>query len=414
MGASKSFRPGHSFPVAMLLRFSMFTLTWALLCRNVPGIQVAFPETRGMNNRSKTEKPKGVFVYKVSDVENVLPSLCMLTLYFNGHAKYPVRIFADADESHLSKRVKRAGGGADVQIHIDHKSWRDVPDLGGHDAAEKARRRHNVFKHCDDGDSGKMICATLPTPIGYIHMGYWRYRGFQFEPLLQPFDYFISLDADAFATSPWPLDPFQVMHDNRLTGIFNILAYQSGPNAEGVSETVKRNFQLSDRRNRFLDSPSYSFFDDDGEWGGENFHTPKQRSAGVNPSIWGNFYGGRLDFFRSSKFLDFTSEMVYHTYLSRTDEQPIIAAAWALLTNMTDVWYLPAHNINLNIWHHNWRDNTEILAGSNRDNPMQGMRNNTLWSWRDFKEHGPEDEVTLQEYLTIKRPLQEWATCNVP
>lgn len=47
------------------------------------------------NTTSKHAKPRGVFVLKVKDAHHALKTLCILDLFFNQRAQYPIRIFSD-------------------------------------------------------------------------------------------------------------------------------------------------------------------------------------------------------------------------------------------------------------------------------------------------------------------------------
>ncbi len=87
--------------------------------------------------------------------------------------------------------------------------------------------------------------------------------------------------------------------------------------------------------------------------------------------------------------------MVKHTFMFRTDEQPVIGAAWALMANNDKVWYLPKRGIELGVFHHGWVDNSEILRDSSSSLLFQ---KNTLEQWSGYKEHHNE-LMSWKEYL---------------
>ena len=99
-------------------------------------------------------------------------------------------------------------------------------------------------------------------------MGYWRYARMPFEESLQQFEYFVSMDADAYFTQPvvQQQDPFVLMATNNLTGIYNIEAFQSGNIATGIQESAEAVFPLEERTNRYLSAPQYVMFDEAGRW----------------------------------------------------------------------------------------------------------------------------------------------------
>ena len=118
----------------------------------------------------------------------------------------------------------------------------------------------------------------------------------------------------------------------------------------------------------------------------------------MKPSIWGCFYGGRLDFFRTEQYKRFARLVVASTYIYRTDEQGVIGVAWSLLAG-EKVWYLPKRGIHLGVYHHGWIDNSEIIV-KRKNNTLVNITNNTLDSWSSFHEH-PQDLISWEEYVHL-------------
>ncbi|KAL3920626.1 MAG: hypothetical protein SGILL_003164 [Bacillariaceae sp.] len=329
------------------------------------------------DKRFASQQVKGVFVMKVNNAEQAARTLCTLTrsLYKSDTVsyKYPIRIFADNEVTPKSMHaLKAAAGGADVKVIVDTVGRaRQLP------SGLTREERDQVIQHCQDNwdvvDDPK--CTRLNVPLRYIYMGYWRYMRMAWEESLQEFDYFVSIDADAYFTGPTQ-DPFTIMAKNNLTGFFNIEAYQSGSIATGIQDSVDAVFALEDRKSKFLNSPKYSFLDSEGLW-------RRSSKSSKHPSIWGCFYGGRLDFFRSSKYTEFARNMAPYTYTYRTDEQPIIAVAWALLAENDKVWYLPKRGIKMGVFHHGWVDDSEVVR--QKDSSL-GFEKHTLDTWEGFVE----------------------------
>eukprot|EP00928_Gymnodinium_smaydae_P010927 TRINITY_DN14115_c0_g2_i1.p1 TRINITY_DN14115_c0_g2~~TRINITY_DN14115_c0_g2_i1.p1 ORF type:complete len:441 (-),score=103.94 TRINITY_DN14115_c0_g2_i1:10-1332(-) len=335
-----------------------------LLRREASGA-IAAAEAPGSGQKNP---PRGVFVYKVHDALEVSKSLCALSNFFNAAARYAVRVFADTDKAKASAELRRiAGEGVDLQVVVDDESWHQLPSFltGEEKKAILATCTHLAAN--GTATTRESVCSQVKTPIGYIHMEFWRYWKMPLEPSLQQFDYFINVDADAFLTAPLPLDPFELMASNKLVGFFNIQAYETIA-LESLQEALEAEFSLAERRLRFLDSPATSpyWFDGKGTWGGSSFDNAGLESPqkGFHASIWGCFYGGRLSFFKSERYRRFARRLIVDTYVQRLDEQPVIGLAWALLSKGTDVWYLPTRGINLNIFHHGWLDNCAVLNGS--------------------------------------------------
>lgn len=344
----------------------------------------------------KSQRPKGVFVIKVARAEDAGKTLCSLTHFFNAKAQYPVRIFADIEDKANATGLlqEHFSGGADVQVIVDtEKKWAQFPPMLEKNAKAEA------LQHCTNMETPEHAkCTTLNVPLGYAHMVFWRYMRMANEPSLRDFDYFVTLDADAFLTEPIP-DPFELMAQNNLTGIFNIEAFESGDIAKGIQKSVEEVFSIEERRSKYLDNPETIFFDEQGVW---------SDGYGVKPSIWACFYGGRLDFFRSRRYNDFARRIVPYTYIYRTAEQPVVGAAWALLADNDKIWYLPKRGIHLGIYHHGWIDNREAMLVENTTNNSYWFH--TLDHWSTFKENY-DRLISWEDYLDTKGE-KDWDKCE--
>jgi hypothetical protein len=353
------------------------------------------PEDTSVGAAVERAKPKGVFVLKVQKAQHAAKTLCSLTRFFNAEHKYPVRIFADYNYTdEVMKNLEALSEGADVAVVVDTQRWRKLPPTLTESEEEKVRKH---CSHLNMTNQKVAMCTTLEVPLSYVYMGYWRYMIMADEPALKEFEYFVSMDADAFLTTPMP-DPFEVMAINNLTGFFNIEAFQAGDIAAGIQEAAEKVFGLEERRNRFLDSERYSYFDDAGQWGGPNE---------IKPSIWGCFYGGRLDFFANERYKKFARLMVPSTYTFRTDEQAVIGVAWSLLADK--VWYLPNRGIQMGVYHHGWRDNAEIVRVRPDDN--QHYEFHVLEQWSNFSEIR-DDLLDWESYVgTLGHHDHGWKEC---
>ena len=204
------------------------------------------------------------------------------------------------------------------------------------------------------------------------------------EPELQEYDYFVLLDNDSFLTKQIQ-DPFTIMEQNNLVGIYNIESMEAGLTG-GVQAAAENSFSLDERKNAFLNSPQFPMFDEKGLWGGSD---PRK------PGIWMCFFGGRLDFLRSKRFKDFARQLAFHTYMSRTSRQSVIAIGWSVLAGGDKVWYLPKHGIEMGVYHHGWVDDSEMIAASDgRD-----CKKNTLVRWQNFTESKVSALLKWKEYM---------------
>lgn len=295
-------------------------------------------------------RPKGVFIIKTKKAQQACRTICTLTSFFNGDTanNYPIQIFTEQNYTPaiLAELQSYAGPNVTVTIIVDSERWKELPPT------LTPAEREQVLSHCINMTTPDIAkCTTTKWPLSYVYMGYWRYMLMQYEPSLEDFDYFVTVDADAYFTQPFP-DPFRLMDDNSLTGIFNVDLYQNAPIDTGIQETAEQLFSLKERQNTFLDNPRNRYFDQDGRWWNQqNRH----------PSIWGNFFGGRLDFFRQKRYLEFARRMVPYTYTFRTDEQAVIAVAWALMGVGPKVWFLSQRNISMGVYHQGWVDQHQVV-----------------------------------------------------
>jgi hypothetical protein len=341
---------GNSLRFVVVILLALLSLSMYMTTMVLPSYHDEFSSmsySSDPNIPTPKKKARGVFLLKVRNVEHACRTVCTLSHFFNKDAGYPIRIFADEPVSAQQLQVlQNYSGSVDVQVIVDTQRWRQLPPILTH------KDRADIEKHCKNMDNpNKATCTDMNVALSYVYMGYWRYMHMGDEPSLRDFDYFVSLDADAFLTQPMP-DPFQIMQSNNLTGIFNILAYQSASMGNGIQKATEAVASLEERRNRYLDRRKYNLMDDKGQWTADR------------TSIWGCFYGGRLDFFRTPRFKKIAETVAYYTYRYRTDEQPVIALAWSLLGDGDKVWYLPMRNITMGIYHHGWIDNKEAVLRS--------------------------------------------------
>lgn len=341
-----------------------------------------------------TSKPRGVFVLKVSNTEQLEKTLCTLNVFFNARAKYPIRIFTDYAVSNNTDIAKYTGN-TDVKIILNER-WKDLPP------SLTKRQQKQVMAQCRDfDDKEKARCTSLKKSLGYIFNTYWTYMEMAEEVELQAFDYFVLIDNDAFMTRPMP-DPFQIMEQNNLVGIYNIESMEGGLTS-GVQEAVEASFTVDERRSAFLNSPDFPMFDDNGIWGGKDHR---------KPGVWMCFFGGRLDFLRSTRFKDFARQLPFHTYMSRTSRQSVVPVGWSILAGGRKVWYLPKRGIDMGIYHHGWVDDSEIIRQTGAIH--SGFSRNTLLHWRNFTESRVNTLLTWKEYMEAQPTTvvgTDWRRC---
>jgi hypothetical protein len=230
-------------------------------------------------------------------------------------------------------------------------------------------------------------------------MEHWRYAKMPFEPSLQEYEYFVSIDADAFVTADWQQDPFEVMHAHKLLGAYSIESYWTdAASIAEVQRIVDRLFPVSERQRRYIDYPHNLVFDEDGNWG----------PMGIG--VWGCFFGGRMDFFRAAKYRQLVDAIVRSgiTYIHRFDEQNVFGLAYALLSNGSDVWALPNHQVDLHILHNSWLDRKAVYY---KGNGKQLLGSAVLTRWKDF--HEPESAtVNYVDYMNAKHSNFDFNECG--
>ena len=190
-------------------------------------------------------KPMGVFVVKVQHAHEALLSICILNSFFNHGPQYPIRIFADeAPTSNTTlQQLQRINPLVDLQVVVDEEQrWKQLPP----ELSET--ERVEIQANCT-----VQSCTTAKYPIGYVYMGYWRYRLMAYEKSLEDFDYFISWDTDAYLTQPLQVDPFLILQQHNLTG-FYIMDNSNNAFDQGIEEASNRVFGNSTQGRGYLNS----------------------------------------------------------------------------------------------------------------------------------------------------------------
>lgn len=275
----------------------------------------------------------GVFVVKVTEADQALQSLCILDRFFNQGPKYPIRVFVDRPTSNDTlHKLAKINPHVDLQVFIDtEERWMQFPP------ELNAFEKEVLEKECTATE-----CTVRKVHQGYVYMGYWRYRRMAYEDSMQGFKFFISWDSDTYLIEPMKHDPFLIMEQNNLTG-FTVNDCSSYNYDQGVVEVAKRCFGADIEGRGYLNTPeTFPFF---------------RRESGkfIHRSFYGYVFGGRLDFFRTPAFREYSRQMVPFTYHYRVDEQPVIAMAWSMLAPDT-VWHLPSRGYNLGVYHHSFVD----------------------------------------------------------
>jgi hypothetical protein len=283
-------------------------------------------------------KPSGVFVVKVQHAHEALQSLCILDKFFNHGPQYAIRIFADEPPTSNATlyELYNINPLVDLQLIVDEEqNYKKLPpELSESERAE-------IQGNCTVNE-----CTTRRVRMGYVYMGYWRYRHMAYHDSLQGFEYFISWDTDAYLTQPLEHDPFQILHHNNLTGFF-VTDFHSAQYDQGIEEAANRVFGNSTQGRGYLNSPdTFPFFNDGGRYSHRSFY--------------GYLYGGRLDFFRSPEFREYSRLMVPYTYRYRVDEQVVIAMAWSMLAP-DRVWHFPSRGYSLSVYHHSFLDDKQLV-----------------------------------------------------
>jgi len=168
-----------------------------------------------------------------------------------------------------------------------------------------------------------------------------------YEKSLEDFDYFISWDTDAYLTQPLQVDPFRILQQHNLTG-FYVMDNANNGFDQGIEEASTRVFGNSTQGRGYLNSPNtFPFYNRFGETNHRSF--------------FGYLFGGRLDFFRSPDFREFSRLMVPFTYRYRVDEQQVvIAKAWSMMVPDL-VWHLPSRGYRLGVFHYSDMDDQKLV-----------------------------------------------------
>lgn len=338
--------------------------------------------------RKSSLLPNGVFVIKVTKLQQACRTLCTLTRFLNSQTNYPIRVFVEQPytESVLTEVLSYVGN-ADLRVTVDSERWKQLPP----ELTEEERTQ--VLSQCTNFETPeKAKCSEQKRSLNYLYMGYWRYMLLPYEPSLQEFEYYVSVDADGYFSQPLP-DPFLLMQSNNLTGFYNSPMIQTGSMRNGIQEVAQSLFSIEERRNRYLDTPQNQYFDGKGMW------IDRQ---GMQPSIWGSLYGARLDFFRTPRFREFARLMVPYTYTYRTDEQAVIAVAWSLMAG-SNVWCTSQRDIQLGWYHQMWVDNNQVVRTEAVPPPLgyNATKNTSLYWLNTLTDYGSSWSVVNQHSLLL-------------
>ena len=389
-------------PIKIVVAISLALLVIQMMIANEYGRQMKeVVDTLPPQTQRQQRRPNGVFVMKVSRAEHATKTLCTLNRFFNSGPRYPIRLFVDYEYTNKTlKALETYTNGADLQIIVDTVSWRQLPP------ELNKIWKVKVLAHCQNFSTPEIaLCSQMKASLSYIYMGYWRYMKMADEPSLEQFEYFISIDADAYLTQPIP-DPFQIMAHNNLTGIFNVEIHQRGRIKTGIQEAAESVFSFEERLFRYLDTPEYQWFNHKARW---------QRDGQGPPAFHGYFFGGRLDLFRNDRYKEYARQVVPYTYIYRTDEQGVMSVAWALLADNEKVWHLPQHGYDMGIYHQGFVDQSQVVrlkSSTKRESTKYIL--NTIHHWSNFTFVQHPKLLTWKEYVETKGydENDSWTKCH--
>jgi hypothetical protein len=195
---------------------------------------------------TNASKPLGVCVMKVGHAHEALRSLCILDKFFNHGPRYAIRIFADdpPTSNETLDYLQKINPLVDLQFFADkEQNFKQLPP------------EFSELENC-----------TVNKCTRYVFMGYGRYRRTAYHDSLQGFEYFISWDTDAYLTQPLEHDPFQILHQNNLTGFYVTDNHNDGYD-QGSEQAATRVFGNSIQGRGYLNSlETFSFFSTQGQY----------------------------------------------------------------------------------------------------------------------------------------------------
>eukprot|EP00392_Amoebophrya_sp_AT5.2_P003903 g3908.t1 len=133
----------------------------------------------------------------LADIERALPSIWQ---NLNRHYDYPVVIFHEGMSEASRRRIVLCSKNRIwfANLGRDFASLNAVPELW----------RDQIDVH------------QMPFALGYRHMCRWRSGPVFLEPVLQNFDYGMTLDTDSFFPGPWKEDPFMMLKQTNKVAAF--------------------------------------------------------------------------------------------------------------------------------------------------------------------------------------------------
>ncbi|CAD7964196.1 unnamed protein product [Amoebophrya sp. A25] len=131
------------------------------------------------------------------DIERALPSIW---LNFNRDYDYPVVIFHEG----MSEAARRR-----IVLASENRIW--FANLG---------RKFAQLESVPEIWRDKIDIHRMPFALGYRHMCRWRSGPVFLEPVLQRFDYGMTLDTDSYFPGPWKEDPFRMLERTKKVAAF--------------------------------------------------------------------------------------------------------------------------------------------------------------------------------------------------
>jgi hypothetical protein len=167
------------------------------------------------------EKQEGVIIvtkiHGPHQLDILEQSLCLLHYAYNRRPLYDILVFSTIPVSdHQAQPLREIVQPAKIVFVVDNRGLQEEIN------ALTPERRDNFLKACQVSDPHNLTWwSNCPGRIAYNWQAEFRAWHIWRHPALKDYKWMMWLDADAFCTEEWKMDPVQAMIENDLVILFD-------------------------------------------------------------------------------------------------------------------------------------------------------------------------------------------------
>jgi hypothetical protein len=285
------------------------------------------------------EKQEGVVIVTKIHGKHHLPileqSLCLLHFAYNRRPLYDIVVFTTLPvPEEMIAPIQKLVHPARLTVVVDNRGLQE-------EIAALSKPRYDAFlKACGVTSPVNLTWwSECPGRVAYNWQAEFRTWHIWNHLALRDYSIMMWLDADAFCTTEWPLDPIQAMIENDLVILFD--NWPKGRHTgKDVQERIYEAFGLKLCHVRMLD----------GHFKTKVSNTTCKLHSGVG-DIHGFFHITNLDFYRSVPVQKWAETWIGNGFLQRRyDDQAGVTVPAAILAPERS-WHMRRNKIVLSVYH---------------------------------------------------------------